>query len=172
MGKQHRAPTSEQDKNVIPVLFTLNVPENGEIVTKLNHAIIVENSEILDIVQVTVKLFEAMGAKMGMFHLSPTKLLFCFENDLEKENALNEDSIFWLLFDEIRRWSEGEYFGDRVVWLECFGLHPKCWSLDNIKKLGQKWGPVLRIDHNKDGFDSLTYARFLVRIKAQNKVDA
>ena len=40
-----------------------------------------------------------------------------------------------------------------------------------MRRIGEKWGPVLSIDNRVDGLCSLTYARILVRTKAQNKID-
>ena len=41
-----------------------------------------------------------------------------------------------------------------------------------MRRIGEKWGPVLSIDNSVDGLCSLTHARILVRTKAQNKIDA
>ena len=43
--------------------------------------------------------------------------------------------------------------------------------MDNVRKIGGKWGPVLSIDNRVDDVCSLTYARMLVRTKVQNKID-
>ena len=61
---------------------------------------------------------------------------------------------------------------DRIVCLECFGIHPKCCSVDNLRRIGEKWGPVLSIQQCVEGLCSLSYARIFVRTKAQNKIDA
>lgn len=106
-----------------------------------------------------------------MFIFSPTKLVVLFNSENETVEALKVDSFLWTIFDDVRRWTEGEYYDDRVVWLECFGIHPKCWSLDNIKKIGEQWGPVQKIDHIDKCIINRTYARILVRIKAQTKID-
>ncbi|CAO2827669.1 unnamed protein product [Amaranthus hypochondriacus] len=98
--------------------------------------------------------------------------MFSFVSKNDVAVALDEKSIFWKMFDNVRQWSEGERFDERLVWLECFGIHPKCYSLENVKKLGEKWGSVLFIDQFKDGCKCLTYARLLVRTQAQNRVDA
>ena len=55
--------------------------------------------------------------------------------------------------------------------MECYGIHPKCWTIENVRNIGEKWGPVLYIDNSVDSLCSLTYARMLVRTKAQNKID-
>ena len=75
------------------------------------------------------------------------------------------------MFDDIRLWSEGDRFDDRIVWIECYGIHPICWSEENVRRIGEKWGLVLSIDNRVDGLCSLTYARMLVRTKVQNKID-
>ena len=63
-------------------------------------------------------------------------------------------------------------FDDRLVWLEFYGIHPKCWTMENVRKIGEKWGTVICIDNRVESLCSLTYARVLVRTKAQNKIDA
>ena len=40
-----------------------------------------------------------------------------------------------------------------------------------MRKIGEKWGPVLSIDNKIDEVCSLTYAKMIVRTKAQNKID-
>ena len=44
--------------------------------------------------------------------------------------------------------------------------------MENVRRIGEKWGPVLYIEQCVDGLCSLTYARIMVRTKAQNKIDA
>ena len=85
---------------------------------------------------------------------------------------MSEDSSLWNLFDNVRLWSKGEMFDDRLVWIECYGIHPKCWSEENVRKIGEKWGHVLNIENRVENLRSLTYACMLVRTKAQNKIDA
>ena len=46
--------------------------------------------------------------------------------------------FFGVSFNDLRRWSEGEYFSERWVLIECFGIAPRCWSLENIKKIGEQ----------------------------------
>lgn len=58
-----------------------------------------------------------------------------------------------------------------MICIELYGLHPKCWSIESIKKIGEKWGPVLWVEQVGNGVQSLTFARLLVRTKAQNKID-
>ena len=69
-------------------------------------------------------------------------------------------------------WSEGDVFDDRLAWIECYGIHPKCWSTDNVRKIGEKWGPVLCIENRVHNLHNLTFARMLIRTKAQNKLYA
>ena len=80
--------------------------------------------------------------------------------------------MLWNIFDNVRLWSEGEMFDDRLVWIKCYSIHPKCWSEENVRKIREKWGPVLNIENRVENLHSLTYARMLVRTKAQNKIDA
>lgn len=172
MGKKQRAPSTEQVANVTPVSFTLNVDAYAEMGDMLKRAIIVENSEVINLPLTVSKLAESGVVVTGKFYLSPTKMLLAFANDSDVSEALDEHSVLWEIFDDVRVWMEGELLGERLVWLEIFGIHPKCYSLDNVKAIGEKWGPVLIVDHVKDDVECLTYAKVLVRTYAQNKVDA
>ena len=97
-----------------------------------------------------------------MYYLSPTKILIVFDYKIEASIAVSEESTLWDEFDNIRMWSEGDVFDDRLVWIECHGLHPKCWSTDNARKIGEKWGPVLCIENRVHNLYSLTFARMLI----------
>ena len=44
--------------------------------------------------------------------------------------------------------------------------------MENVRKIGEKWGLVLSIDYRVENLCSLTYSHMLVRTKAQNKIDA
>ena len=52
------------------------------------------------------------------------------------------------------------------------GIHPLCWSEQNLKLIGAKWGPVIQIENRVQGVEKITGARLLVRTKAQNRIDS
>ena len=172
MGKKPDSSRVEEKGNIFPISFTLNVVENLESVSMLDKAIIAENSNVIDAKKAESEILDTGSEIKGVFSLSPTKILIVFVSKHDAVNAIAAGSVFWNMFDDIRSWAEGEFFDDRVVCLECFGIHPLCWSEDNVRRIGEKWGPVLSIDNYVDGLHSLTYARILVRTKAQNKIDA
>ena len=86
-----------------------------------------------------------------MFSISPTKLLIVFACKKDTSNAVIMDSPLWNVFDDVRVWSEGESFDDRLVWVECACIHPICCSKDNLRMIGEKWGPVIRIENKMQG---------------------
>ncbi|CAO2837837.1 unnamed protein product [Amaranthus hypochondriacus] len=98
-------------------------------------------------------------------------MLIFFSSKMEVNDAMEEDSTLWDFFGDVRIWTEDETFANRVVWLDCFGVLPQCWTVENVKKIGEKWGPILEVVQNK-GIGSLTHARLRVRTKAQNQIDA
>lgn len=171
MGVKQRPPPSDQVTNTIPILFSINVDESLDMATKLKHAIIAECSNGLDLSKVDSFINQSGLPVMGLHTLSTTKILMSFESVEESEMAIKEDSVLWQFFDDIRMWSDGESFDDRLIWLDCFGIHPKVWSLDTIRNIGERWGPVITIDQNHHNISSVTHARILVRTKAQNRVD-
>ena len=175
MGLQNRMQkletVVEKKNSTIPAIFSLNVTENTEFTQTLKKAVIAENSEVSDHSQ-TVARIKACHVKVeNIFSLSPTKLLIVFENENDAEYAVNMESPLWNLFDDVRTWSEGESFDDRLVWIECVGIHPLCWSKENVKLIGEKWGPVIHTENKVQGVDSITSARILLRTKAQNRIE-
>ena len=145
-GKKPNPPKVEGKGNIIPISFTLNVVENIETSNMLEHGLIAENSAIIDPKKVKSDILACVPEIKGVFSLSPTKVLIVFGSKHEADSAVAVDSALWNVFDDIRVWSEGEYFDDHIVCLECFGIHPKCWSVENVRRIGKKWGPVLSIE--------------------------
>ena len=159
------------NKNVIPVTFSLNVEENSKVDSFLKTGVIAENRELPILTQISSRIEHCHANVTGIYSLSPTKLLITFENENDANIAVKDDSPLWNEFDDVRLWSEGESFDDRLVWIECVGIHPLCWSKENLKLIGEKWGDVVHIVSDVQGFDSLTSARILVRTKAQNRIE-
>ena len=116
----------KQNPKSIPIAFTLSVEENEENVKLLKFAVIAESTEVFDIAHKKSEVSAAYAPVKGMFLLSPTKILLYFDCDLGVDAAVSEDCVLWSMFDDIRKWSEGEIYDDRLVWLECFWIHPKC----------------------------------------------
>ena len=161
----------ERDNDTIPVTHSLNVKENPEIASMLNRSVIAENTQILDILQITSKMAVSKVNETGMFIISLTKLLIVFATKDEANYAVTVDSPLWNMFDDVRILSEGDSFDDRLVWIECLSLHPLCWNNENLRFIGEKWGPVIHINSNVKGIQNITSARILVRTKAQNRID-
>ena len=166
MGKKQLVSEGNQENKVIPVCFTLNLSENSEVMQMLDQALIAENTKVINLAQATTEVSALSKSIKGMYSLSPTKIMIVFQCIEDATNAVSEDSTLWNVFDDVRMWSEGETFDDRLVWLECYGIHPKCWSMENVRKIGEKWGPVLCIDNRVENLCSLSYARMFVRSKA------
>ena len=162
---------AEKKNKIIPVSFALNVEENMDNAELLKKSVIAENAEVLELSQIHDKIKACHVEVSKILSLSPTKLLIVFENEIDVECAVNVESPLWNIFDDVRIWSEGEYFDDRLVWIECVGIHPLLWSEENVKLIGQKWGEVIHIENHLQGVDTITRARIQVRTKAQNRID-
>ncbi|CAO2821002.1 unnamed protein product [Amaranthus hypochondriacus] len=59
-----------------------------------------------------------------------------------------------------------------MTWVECHGLPPMCWSPENYRAIGEKWGKVICIEHEREGMTCLTYARILVATTIQQRIEA
>ena len=160
-----------EKEDVIPVSKWLKVSENVKAASLLQSAIIVENTDIFVLPHILSRITEAKVNETEIFSLSPTKLLITFGCEIDAKNAVSMDSLLWNMFDDIRMWSEGEFVDDRLVWIDCIGLHPLCYSMENLRKIGELWGPIIHIDNRVQGVERLTGARILLRTKAQNKID-
>lgn len=64
-----------------------------------------------------------------------------------------------------------ECYSERIVWLECVGLHPKCWSFENFKMIGEKWGKTLHVDHEFNGVNNITCAKILVQTNTLHRIE-
>ena len=64
-----------EEENVILVTHSIKVTENVQIAGMLQLAIIAENTEVLDLPQIQSRLSACEVKEIGMFSLSPTKLL-------------------------------------------------------------------------------------------------
>ena len=133
MGEQQKSSTAVRGTNVIPIMFTINAAENKKTVKLLDYAIPAKNTEVMNLANTSALVSASSASVKGMYSLSPTKNLIVFEC----ENDANEDSDLWNVFDDNRRWSEGELYDDRLVWLDYYGIHPKCWSMENVRKIGE-----------------------------------
>ncbi|MED6216983.1 hypothetical protein PIB30_013197 [Stylosanthes scabra] len=66
-------------------------------------------------------------------------------------------------FMDVRRWSPGETNGLRRFWLEFIGLPANSWTIQNMERIGNVWGTVLKIDDgNEEHFNAF---RILVDAK-------
>ena len=169
--KQRLESKKAEEEHVIPVTHSLKVSENVQNAGLLQMAIIAENTEVIQLPHVRAAVAASKVNESGLFSLSPTKILITFSCEIDARNAVNMDSPLWDVFDDIRMWSEGEFFDDRLVWIDCIGLHPLCYSKENLKIIGELWGPIIHIDSKVQGVERITGARILIRTKSQNKID-
>lgn len=171
-GQAKRKEEFGSDQNVIPVLFSLKVQQNVDMVKLLENTAIAKCSGPCSIDSLKSKIVQTGVPITGMKSISPNKFLLYFDNLLDLNSAIDESGTLWKIFDDVRKWSEGEMFSDRCVWIECFGIPSKYWSVENVKKIGEQWGPVICLDEETKSMNCITQARMLVWTNAQNKIEA
>ncbi|CAO2827367.1 unnamed protein product [Amaranthus hypochondriacus] len=160
-------PTQEKvAPQVIP-----NITVNNDIVSRLANAIVVNVENIVDGNDVTDILVANDLPFVCLSSLSPKEFIIFMENDVEVNRALERNSLFWDLFVGVRKWKNGMHFMDRLTWLECIGIPPNFWSVENVRKIGEKWGMVLQVDYKYHGLNSITAAKILVQTKQQKIID-
>ena len=160
-----------ENMKVIPVTHSINVKEDTQIAKVLERAIVAENSEVLNLHQIQSEITACKVNVSGLFYLSPTKLLLAFDCQLDAMNAVDIESPLWNVFDNLTLWSEGVLFDDRLLWIDCIGVHPLCCSKETLKTIGELWGPVIQIENKVQGIETISGARILIKTKAQNKID-
>ncbi|CAO2820981.1 unnamed protein product [Amaranthus hypochondriacus] len=106
-GKQSMPDTKSRD-NKIPFLFIVSVEEDTGMGDDLRRAIVVENSNVLDLAHTTSIIEESHINIKGMFTISPIKMVLLFNSVKDFESALEHDSVLWNLFDDVRSWTEGD----------------------------------------------------------------
>ncbi|CAO2830972.1 unnamed protein product [Amaranthus hypochondriacus] len=136
----------------------------------LDLAVVVVLDECTDIKSAAERISNSGVPFVCLSSLSPSKIIIFFEDEKELVVAMENTSPLRAIFQNIHRWSENDAYLDRLAWIECVGLHPVCWSLENFKKLGEIWGESLKVDHEYNGVNSLTCAKVLVRTRAIEKI--
>lgn len=150
---------------------TLHISENPVMLERLSFAAVVDLKKPSDIKTIEAIITENKLDAVGVSALSSYKVVIFFENELAVQHAVDVKSPLKMVFNDIRRWSDDEYDGERYVWLECTGLHPKCWGQENFRAIGNYWGTTVKFVHVINGSHSLMAAKILVRTKCLKKIE-
>ncbi|MED6216427.1 hypothetical protein PIB30_007771 [Stylosanthes scabra] len=84
--------------------------------------------------------------------------------------AAEESALLLNHFIEIRRWLPGEVNRTRRFWLEFNGLPGNAWTIENMERIGNVWGTVIRVDKGKG--DHFNAFRVLVDAKISPMIQA
>ncbi|CAO2834639.1 unnamed protein product [Amaranthus hypochondriacus] len=169
---RRRVPTSsdphqKMTANQVPIkLF-----ENHVIVKRLKHAIVIEDDKLPCGAKISELINNCNLHVTCLSSLSPYKIVLFLEDELNVKEALSEKSTLRTVFQNVRRWTDDECSNERLVWLDCHGIHPKCWSNGNFSLIGNKWGRTIRFENVRHEFNCLTSVRILVRTKIHKHID-
>lgn len=150
----------------------LNVCENLHMRNGLKYAAVIEFTPPMDCVKAT-DLVNTMHLQYFRFcsAISPLKLALFFEDGNGLEIALDESSPLRKAFSNVRKWSDNESCLERAVWLECTGLHPYCWSEENLIKIGNVWGKTITVVDVFNGVHSISSAKILIITKKMGRIE-
>ncbi|CAO2820802.1 unnamed protein product [Amaranthus hypochondriacus] len=150
----------------------LNLCENPTIRNILKLAAVVEFEPPMDCKMAAsmLKSFD-MPSLVCFSAISSLKMAVMFEDEAGLELAVEESSPLRTAFTNVCRWFDYEYMFERTVWLECVGLHPYCWSEENLMKIGEIWGKTIQVVNVFNGINSITSAKILVRTRNKRKID-
>ncbi|CAO2815994.1 unnamed protein product [Amaranthus hypochondriacus] len=181
-GRRRRNPPLEQPENGYSsskekenhdnhAQVSLNVSENQIMTDRLNLAAVIDINDDMDIKHAASLITDTEVLFACLSSLSLTKIIMLFDDELSLKITMEETSPLRKLFTGVRRWSGNECYRDRLTWIECVGLHPKCWSHESLTMIGEKWGNILKIDNEYSGINSITSARILIRTDKQQKIE-
>lgn len=123
-------------------------------------ALVVETNQLItdsDVIDTAYKVWPTLVKDVGVV---PKKYLVMFESIEELVEAQHANRVRWNIFQEMRIWNDMEDISKSLVWLECYGIHPKLWSRENILKIREIWGEVLCFDINIERMESLCHEKF------------
>ncbi|CAO2840861.1 unnamed protein product [Amaranthus hypochondriacus] len=166
-NSENRVQQSTRDS----ITATLKVNENVSVAEHLQKAVVVEVGTRYELREAAEMVDNMELPTASLSAISPNELILFFDCEEDIEDAINGDSPLRVFGDNIHRWEEKEFHKERIVWVECTGIHPKWWSYENTVKLGQLWGQVLKVEEEVHGVNSLTAARLLLKTKIKRKFD-
>lgn len=169
-----KAPALTEKRGVAwPMLrFSLKAVQNVTLAERMKLALIGELQQEQSMEKAANLIADSELNVEWVSSLSQNILIIFFGSEEDREAALSKSSMVWTVLEKVRKWSDEQCFIERMVWIECSGLHPKCCSSENYKAIGEKWGEVIRINHDRNGLYCLTYARILIRTKQQQRIEA
>ncbi|CAO2821105.1 unnamed protein product [Amaranthus hypochondriacus] len=152
--------------------FSLKVAQNDTLASRMRLAIMGELKQGESLKKAALLIVESNLNVEWVSSIAHNTLLVFFRREEDRCSALDSSSIIWTVLSKVRNWDDTQCPTDRMVWIECNGLHPKCWSPENYKSIGEKWGEVLRIDHDRYGVNCLSYARMLIKTQQHQRIEA
>lgn len=116
----------EKEEEISHAQVSFQIFLNQVMVDRLKYAAVLELNALTTIEHVASLVNDTNIPFVCISYLSPSKLIMFFDDELSLRIAMEETSPLRKLFTDVRRWSEGECYRERLVWIECVGLHPKC----------------------------------------------
>lgn len=169
MGKASHIPqrVEQQDDSIQTVRVLINTTAEE----RMSKAVVVEHEQTMETKE-AAEIISGMNIKFSyMSAISPFKIIVFFDDENEVKKAIDESSPLRSLFSHVRVWTDDECYDDRLVWVECCGIHPKFWSLENFEKIGEQWGKTLKVDQVFHEANYLTAARILIHTQKQEKIE-
>lgn len=95
--------------------------------------------------------------------LGKFKFVIIFEKLEDKEIAEKEyEELLFNYFVYFKLWFMDERADMRKVWLECYGILLQVWSIENIRKIGERWGDVVCFDYETEKKLVMEVVRILI----------
>ncbi|CAO2834640.1 unnamed protein product [Amaranthus hypochondriacus] len=163
-GENHVQGKMTENRDVFSVQENVNMSE------KLKMAVVLEIKGEKEAYTVA-KTIEAAHLPIKFASLlSPNELILFMDEEQNINIALEKESILWQL-GKPYRWSDESFGKSRTTWVECEGIHPKWVSYENLVRLGEKWGSVVKVDQDINGVNSLTWARILIKTERWKNIN-
>ncbi|MED6107465.1 hypothetical protein PIB30_014316 [Stylosanthes scabra] len=118
---------------------------------ELNRCLVGETLQPYNFVEMDENLkrhWRSIGA-VKLKRMGSMKLLLVFDTTQNMEEALDSEDMK-NYFLEVRKWSSGEANRTRKVCLEVIGLPIHGWSKENMAKIGEVWGRLLKVEEEEE----------------------
>ncbi|KAL2666260.1 hypothetical protein AAZV13_02G269000 [Glycine max] len=162
MGKTGNQRQKQQTSIISHSTMQLNIPM--EQMNRFNNTWVgkLRKLDIFD--RLEEELMWEAGQEIRPIYIGDDMVLLVGLTDSQAEHMCkNEDENGMSLFHSLEKWSPGMQPGNRLVWLQCWGVPLHAWNIENISKIVAAVGEMVEVDEEVEEMQRIDRARVLIR---------
>ncbi|KAL2604534.1 hypothetical protein AAZV13_09G073000 [Glycine max] len=114
--------------------------------------------------RVEEELSWTLGAEVSLKYFGDDLVLLIGLSDTKAQDLMNEESNHGTTaFYELKKWNPKTKPGNRLIWVQCWGIPLVAWSIEQMRKIVAELGDLVDVDDNFEDMQRLDRARVLVR---------